>query len=63
GNTLICEGTTGRIFEVTGCGDLVWEFVNYFPYYEASPIHSRSCPVYSAYRYGMDYPGLERLKR
>ena len=58
GNTLGCEGTTGRIFEVTVDGELVWEFVNYFPRYETSPIRSRSYPVYAAYRYGMDYPGL-----
>lgn len=27
GNVLICEAATGRIFEVTESGDLVWEFV------------------------------------
>lgn len=31
GNTLICEGDCGRIFEVTSDGELVWEFVN--PYF------------------------------
>jgi len=58
GNTLICEGTTGRLFEVTSRGELVWEFVNNLPSYETLPTKSKSCPVYSAYRYGMDYPGL-----
>ena len=33
GNTLICECTKGRLFEVTREGDLVWEFVSPF-YYE-----------------------------
>ena len=28
GNTLICEGSTGRIFEVTMDQEIVWEFVN-----------------------------------
>ncbi|RGE19301.1 aryl-sulfate sulfotransferase [Leucobacter sp. wl10] len=28
GNTLACEGLTGRVFEVTGSGELVWEYVN-----------------------------------
>lgn len=28
GNTLICEGANGRIFEVTPSGEIVWEFVN-----------------------------------
>ena len=28
GNTLICEGSYGRIFEVTPSGEIVWEYVN-----------------------------------
>ena len=28
GNTLICEGMYGRIFQVTRDGEIVWEFVN-----------------------------------
>ena len=31
GNTLICEGANGRIFEVTPNGEIVWEYVNPFP--------------------------------
>jgi len=64
GNTLICEGMTGRIFEVTAYQNLVWEYVNAFPGPEvvASPAESRSYPVYGAYRYGHDYPGLLGLK-
>jgi hypothetical protein len=30
GNTLITEGNTGRIFEVTGSGELVWEYISGF---------------------------------
>jgi len=61
GNTFICEGTWGRLFEVTPTGELVWEYVNKLPSYtEASPNKSKSCPVYCAYRYGMDYSGLKR---
>lgn len=30
GNTLICEGCHGRIFEVTAGGEVVWEYVNPF---------------------------------
>ncbi|MBN4048198.1 aryl-sulfate sulfotransferase [bacterium AH-315-O15] len=30
GNTLICEGSNGRIFEVTPSGEIVWEYVNPF---------------------------------
>jgi len=28
GNTLICEGTTGRFFEVDYYGNIIWEYVN-----------------------------------
>lgn len=59
-NIFICEGTTGRLFEVTQKGELVWEYVNNLPSYEPSPIKTKSCMVYSAYRYGIDYPGLKR---
>jgi len=59
GNTLICEGTTGRIFEVTPSSELVWEFVNNLPSYEPYPAQARSYMVCSAYRYGMDYSGLK----
>ena len=58
-NTLICEGTTGRIFEVNPSSELVWEFANNFPSYEPYPAQTRSHMVYSAYRYAMDYTGLK----
>jgi hypothetical protein len=63
GNTLVCEGMTGRIFEITTHQTLVWEYVNAFPGPEqpSSPGESRSYPVYGAFRYGYDYPGLSRL--
>ena len=61
GNTFICEGTTGRLFEVTPRGELVWEYVNNLPAYEPSPVKTKPNPVYSAYRYGLDYSGLKRL--
>ncbi len=35
GNTLICEGDFGRLFEVTRDGELVWEYVN--PYFGEGP--------------------------
>ena len=31
GNTLICEGSNGRFFEVTPSGEIVWEYINPFP--------------------------------
>lgn len=51
GNTLICEGDFGRIFEVTASGELVWEFVN--PYFGEAPggLNNR---VFRAYRYSAE---------
>ena len=60
GNTLICEGTAGRIFEINHSSELVWEFANNLPSYEPYPAQTRSHMVCSAYRYGMDYSGLKR---
>jgi outer membrane protein assembly factor BamB len=57
GNTLICEGQTGRIFEVTRDGEKVWEFVN--PFYYPNKKFGRNNHVFRAYRYGPDYPGLQ----
>jgi hypothetical protein len=36
GNTLIVEGSTGRLFQVTPDGEVVWEFINphFMPYAE-----------------------------
>jgi outer membrane protein assembly factor BamB len=48
GNTLICEGDFGRIFEVTTNGELVWEFVN--PYFGEGPTGPNN-RVFRAYRY------------
>lgn len=47
GNTLICEGGTGRIFEVTKDKEIVWEFIN--PDRKA---------VFRAYRYAPNHPAF-----
>jgi hypothetical protein len=55
GNTLICEGTFGRLFEVTEAGDTVWEYLN--PYYNSPPDKPESPPrnaVFRAYRYSVE---------
>ena len=56
-NTLICEGTTGRIFEVTAEGELVWEFIS--PFYYDIEGYGRTNQIFRAYRYGPDYEGLQ----
>ncbi len=45
GNTLITEGSSGRIFEVTQQYEIVWEYIS--PYFGAN---GRSNDVYRAYR-------------
>jgi hypothetical protein len=59
GNTLICEGMTGRIFEVNPRCEIVWEFSNHLPYHESYPAQTRSQMVCTAYRYGMEFKGLK----
>ncbi len=42
GNTLICEGAPGRIFEVTPDAHIVWEYIN--PYAVLRPSSSTVFP-------------------
>ena len=73
GNTLICDGVHGTLFEVTPAGKTVWKYVN--PMTSDGPLRQgESVPleqdygwerpanyVYRAYRYAPDYPGLQGL--
>ncbi len=55
GNTLICEGLTGRLFEVTPDGEIVWEYIN--PYFGESGT-GQANRVFRAYRYPAGSPEL-----
>jgi hypothetical protein len=57
GNTLICEGDFGRLFEVTSAGELVWEYIN--PYFGEAP-QGPNNRVFRAYRYSAEE--IERAK-
>ena len=59
GNTLISEGSTGRLFEVTLEGAIVWEFVTPFhcPFRE----DRKSVRIMKARRYALDSPHVRRL--
>ena len=74
GNTLICDGVHGTLFEVTPAGKTVWKYIN--PSTSQGPLRQgESVPfkqresgtvvpvnqVYRAYRYASDYPGLQGL--
>ncbi|MFM9970997.1 MAG: arylsulfotransferase family protein [Burkholderiales bacterium] len=52
GNTLICEGQWGRIFEVTPAGEIVWEYIN--PNFGIGTGGHKSNWVFRAYRYAAD---------
>jgi len=56
GNTLICEGTTGRIFEVTPEKQTVWEF--WSPFYSNVQVYGWTNQIFRAYRFSPDYEGL-----
>jgi len=56
GNTLVCEGVQGRLFEVTREKEVVWEYVN--PFF-ADDERGRVNMVFRAYRYGPDFPGFK----
>jgi hypothetical protein len=50
GNTLICEGQPGRVFQVTREGEIVWEYVNAYPRHIKDPDTGRSMANYQLYR-------------
>ena len=76
GNTLICEGTSGNVFEVTPDGKTVWQYV--YPMDAHAPlkqgeeaslsVHGKlpggdnlfNNAVYRAYWYAPDHPGLQK---
>ena len=58
GNTLICEGAFGRIFEVTNSGDVVWEYVNQF-YAPDARTGNLTNMSFRAHKYLPDYKGLK----
>ncbi len=58
GNTLICEGNRGCLFEVTPEGEIVWEFVN--PFLSPHPAFGTTNWIFRAYRYAPDDPRLKR---
>jgi uncharacterized protein (UPF0248 family) len=56
GNTLICEASFGRLFEVTKAGEIVWEYVNpYFgkPFF-GGPKTTEGNLIFRALRYSED---------
>jgi hypothetical protein len=62
GNTLVCEGLWGRIFEVTPEGEVVWEYISsHFapvgPAEKEGPVPDGNW-IFRAYRYAADSPEI-----
>ena len=56
GNTVICEGFSGRFFEISENKDIVWQYYNWRPL----PIDKMNS-VFKINRYQPEYPGLKKL--
>ena len=56
GNTLICEGRPGRLFEVTPACEIVWDYLNPFQFPHRDEPKQQA--VYRAYRYASDSPEI-----
>ena len=59
GNTLICSGPTGKLFEVTSSGQIVWTYINPVAtsVFKQGEIPSDNM-VFKIYRYSPTYSGL-----
>lgn len=61
GNTFICEGVEGRLFEITPEEEVVWDFI--CPVTAFGPTTQGEAPgnngVFRAYKYGIDYPAFD----
>ena len=59
GNTMVTEGATGRLFEITPAGETVWEYVS--PFLGHDPRFGFTPAVFRARRYAPDARPLEGL--
>ena len=62
GNTLVCEGAPGRLFEITSSGDIVWEYISphfvYSPTSAGGSVFGYSNAVFRAHRYEATFSGF-----
>jgi len=66
GDTLICEGKSGRVFEVTKEGKVVWDYLNPLGgEVEPSKQGGKAPPhaLFRAVRIPRNYPGMSRLNK
>jgi hypothetical protein len=62
GNTLICEGRWGTLFEVTPDSQVVWKYISPVdsngPMTQGEPLTEQRNNVFRCYRYGPEYSGF-----
>jgi len=56
GSVLVCEGSSGRLFEVTRSQEVVWEWIN--PFVNHRRNGDVTLGIYRAHRYGPDHPAF-----
>lgn len=61
GNTLVCEGSKGRVFEVTREGQIVWDF--WSPFDDPKESLAPPAALFQAQRIGKDDPAVRRLMK
>ena len=59
GNTFICEGQHGRLFEVTQSGEIVWEYIS--PFYNVDPRMGKTNQIFRARKYAKNDPRLKTI--
>lgn len=63
GNTLICSGANGTLFEITPAKEVVWKYIvplaEGIPYAQGQTISGSLNSTFRCYRYGEDYAGLQ----
>jgi hypothetical protein len=63
GNTLICSGKNGRLFEVTPDSNIVWEYISPVtpagPSIQGEPMPGGANSIFKCRRYSSDYPGFQ----
>ena len=57
GNVLVCEGSSGRLFEVNRAHEVVWEWIN--PFLNTNSRGEATVSIYRAHRYSVDHPALQ----
>jgi len=61
GNTLICEGASGHLFEITPDGEMVWEYITAYSQFGAATQGENPFgnSTFRAYRYAPGYAGFD----